>query len=149
MSDACPREWRFYLDDMIDFAGKVLAYTGLGCTMAASCVAVGLYSMRIVALFISTTILGACAWPGVDWKDADAYPYTYDGYSFVIYQRAPEPPIANTYDIIVLADGAYMGNHRYIAAEEAAIFAHTESICGNDAKMVFRDNRLARFTCKK
>ncbi|MBI1195732.1 MAG: DUF86 domain-containing protein [Gammaproteobacteria bacterium] len=27
MSDASPREWRFYLDDMIDFAGKVLAYT--------------------------------------------------------------------------------------------------------------------------
>ncbi|MEX2376107.1 MAG: DUF86 domain-containing protein [Dehalococcoidia bacterium] len=26
MSDA-PREWRFYLDDMIAFAGKVLAYT--------------------------------------------------------------------------------------------------------------------------
>lgn len=28
MSEACQREWRFYLDDMIDFAGKVLAYTG-------------------------------------------------------------------------------------------------------------------------
>ena len=27
MSDAGQREWRFYLDDMIDFAGKVLAYT--------------------------------------------------------------------------------------------------------------------------
>lgn len=27
MSDANHREWRFYLDDMIDFAGKVLAYT--------------------------------------------------------------------------------------------------------------------------
>lgn len=27
MSDAAPREWRFYLDDMIDFAGKVIAYT--------------------------------------------------------------------------------------------------------------------------
>jgi len=27
MSDASEREWRFYLDDMIDFAGKVLAYT--------------------------------------------------------------------------------------------------------------------------
>lgn len=27
MSDARPREWRFYLDDMIAFAGKVLAYT--------------------------------------------------------------------------------------------------------------------------
>ncbi|MBW2356785.1 MAG: DUF86 domain-containing protein [Deltaproteobacteria bacterium] len=27
MSDARQREWRFYLDDMIDFAGKVLAYT--------------------------------------------------------------------------------------------------------------------------
>lgn len=27
MSDAGRREWRFYLDDMIDFAGKVLAYT--------------------------------------------------------------------------------------------------------------------------
>jgi uncharacterized protein with HEPN domain len=27
MSDASQREWRFYLDDMIDFAGKVLAYT--------------------------------------------------------------------------------------------------------------------------
>lgn len=27
MSDANRREWRFYLDDMIDFAGKVLAYT--------------------------------------------------------------------------------------------------------------------------
>jgi uncharacterized protein with HEPN domain len=27
MSDASRREWRFYLDDMIDFAGKVLAYT--------------------------------------------------------------------------------------------------------------------------
>ena len=27
MSDAGNREWRFYLDDMIDFAGKVLAYT--------------------------------------------------------------------------------------------------------------------------
>jgi len=28
MSDLSRREWRFYLDDMIDFAGKVLAYTG-------------------------------------------------------------------------------------------------------------------------
>jgi uncharacterized protein with HEPN domain len=27
MSDASQREWRFYLDDMIDFSGKVLAYT--------------------------------------------------------------------------------------------------------------------------
>jgi uncharacterized protein with HEPN domain len=27
MSDAIQREWRFYLDDMIDFAGKVLSYT--------------------------------------------------------------------------------------------------------------------------
>lgn len=27
MSDTGQREWRFYLDDMIDFAGKVLAYT--------------------------------------------------------------------------------------------------------------------------
>lgn len=27
MSDASQREWRFYLDDMIDFAGKVLTYT--------------------------------------------------------------------------------------------------------------------------
>jgi uncharacterized protein with HEPN domain len=27
MSDPTTREWRFYLDDMIDFAGKVLAYT--------------------------------------------------------------------------------------------------------------------------
>lgn len=27
MSDDSQREWRFYLDDMIDFAGKVLAYT--------------------------------------------------------------------------------------------------------------------------
>ncbi len=27
MSDARRREWRFYLDDMIDFARKVLAYT--------------------------------------------------------------------------------------------------------------------------
>ena len=27
MSDARQREWRFYLEDMVDFAGKVLAYT--------------------------------------------------------------------------------------------------------------------------
>lgn len=27
MSDAAAREWRFYLDDMIDFAQKVIAYT--------------------------------------------------------------------------------------------------------------------------
>jgi len=27
MSDTPVREWRFYLDDMISFAGKVLAYT--------------------------------------------------------------------------------------------------------------------------
>lgn len=27
MSDASKREWRFYLDDMIDFAGKGLVYT--------------------------------------------------------------------------------------------------------------------------
>ena len=27
MSDASQREWRFYLDDMLNFAGKVLAYT--------------------------------------------------------------------------------------------------------------------------
>lgn len=27
MSDAGKREWRFYLEDMIDFAGKVLSYT--------------------------------------------------------------------------------------------------------------------------
>ncbi|MDH2432736.1 DUF86 domain-containing protein [Pokkaliibacter sp. MBI-7] len=27
MSDGSPREWRFYLDDMIDFAGKVQSYT--------------------------------------------------------------------------------------------------------------------------
>lgn len=29
MSDATPREWRFYLDDMIGFAQKVLAYTAM------------------------------------------------------------------------------------------------------------------------
>lgn len=28
MSDAPAREWRFHIDDMIGFAGKVLAYTG-------------------------------------------------------------------------------------------------------------------------
>ena len=27
MSDASRREWRFYIDDMVDFARKVLAYT--------------------------------------------------------------------------------------------------------------------------
>ena len=27
MSDSVQREWRFYLDDMIDFAEKVIAYT--------------------------------------------------------------------------------------------------------------------------
>lgn len=27
MSDTTPREWYFYLNDMIDFANKVLAYT--------------------------------------------------------------------------------------------------------------------------
>jgi uncharacterized protein with HEPN domain len=27
MSDAASREWRFYIDDMIAFAGKVIAYT--------------------------------------------------------------------------------------------------------------------------
>ena len=27
MSDDCKREWRIYIDDMIGFAGKVLAYT--------------------------------------------------------------------------------------------------------------------------
>ena len=27
MSDASQREWRFYIDDMVDFARKVLAYT--------------------------------------------------------------------------------------------------------------------------
>jgi uncharacterized protein with HEPN domain len=27
MSDASQHEWRFYLEDMIKFAGKVLAYT--------------------------------------------------------------------------------------------------------------------------
>lgn len=27
MSDSTPREWRFYLDDMISFAEKVVAYT--------------------------------------------------------------------------------------------------------------------------
>jgi uncharacterized protein with HEPN domain len=27
MSDACLREWRFYLEDMIEFGEKVLAYT--------------------------------------------------------------------------------------------------------------------------
>ena len=27
MSDTGQREWRFYLDDMVDFAGKVLVYT--------------------------------------------------------------------------------------------------------------------------
>lgn len=31
MSDDRCREWRFFVDDMVDFAGKVLAYTcGLG-----------------------------------------------------------------------------------------------------------------------
>lgn len=28
MSEAAPREWRFYLDDMIGFAEKVVAYSG-------------------------------------------------------------------------------------------------------------------------
>ena len=28
MSDHGEREWRFYIDDMIGFAGKVVAYTG-------------------------------------------------------------------------------------------------------------------------
>ncbi len=41
MSDSAQREWRFYLDDMIEFAGKVIAYTeGLdqaGFSMAADC----------------------------------------------------------------------------------------------------------------
>ncbi|EPR42087.1 hypothetical protein dsmv_1814 [Desulfococcus multivorans DSM 2059] len=33
MSATGRREWRFYLDDMIDFAGKVLAYThGVGAS---------------------------------------------------------------------------------------------------------------------
>jgi uncharacterized protein with HEPN domain len=27
MSDPSQRQWRFYLDDMIEFAGKVIAYT--------------------------------------------------------------------------------------------------------------------------
>lgn len=27
MSDSNRREWRFYIDDMVDFAGKVLSYT--------------------------------------------------------------------------------------------------------------------------
>lgn len=27
MFDAAAREWRFYIDDMIDFAGRVVAYT--------------------------------------------------------------------------------------------------------------------------
>jgi len=27
MSDAAAREWRFYIDDMISFAEKVIAYT--------------------------------------------------------------------------------------------------------------------------
>jgi uncharacterized protein with HEPN domain len=27
MSDAMPREWRFYIDDMIQFGEKVVAYT--------------------------------------------------------------------------------------------------------------------------
>ena len=27
MSESANREWRFYLDDMIQFAGKVLTYT--------------------------------------------------------------------------------------------------------------------------
>ena len=27
MSNTQKREWRFFLDDMIDFAGKVLAYS--------------------------------------------------------------------------------------------------------------------------
>ena len=27
MSDSAQREWRFYIDDMIGFAGKVIAYT--------------------------------------------------------------------------------------------------------------------------
>ena len=27
MSDSVQREWRFYLDDMIEFAEKVIAYT--------------------------------------------------------------------------------------------------------------------------
>lgn len=31
MSDASQREWRFYLEDMIDFGEKVLAYTD-GCS---------------------------------------------------------------------------------------------------------------------
>jgi uncharacterized protein with HEPN domain len=30
MSDASQREWRFYLEDMIEFGEKVLAYTD-GC----------------------------------------------------------------------------------------------------------------------
>jgi uncharacterized protein with HEPN domain len=31
-SDKPVREWRFYLDDMIGFAEKVLAYCYLNCT---------------------------------------------------------------------------------------------------------------------
>ena len=27
MSEAAPREWRFYLDDMIGFCEKIIAYT--------------------------------------------------------------------------------------------------------------------------
>jgi len=29
MSDTAPREWRFYIDDMIDCAEKVIAYSRL------------------------------------------------------------------------------------------------------------------------
>lgn len=28
MSESAQREWRFYIDDMIDFAKKVITYTG-------------------------------------------------------------------------------------------------------------------------
>jgi uncharacterized protein with HEPN domain len=37
MSDAAEREWRFYIDDMITFARKVMTYTGTALTKRGLC----------------------------------------------------------------------------------------------------------------
>lgn len=73
MSDASQREWRFYLNDMIDFVGKVLTYTeGLD---QASFVASGLTydaTLRNLELIgeAATHIPGAVrdAHPEIPWR---------------------------------------------------------------------------------
>lgn len=77
MSDAPLREWRFYIDDMIGFSGKVMAYTH-GLDQAAF-VASGLnYDATVRSLELISEAepicRTPCAWPARRFRGVSSSP---------------------------------------------------------------------------